>query len=230
MNQEPDSNQQGDLKQNDSSSNRNDFNRDMNNHDDDRKLPAGILKADETATASTSTPTTAAVPFQNTKTAATAASAFATIALPPDKSRVVVTSKQRIRKKKESPYGPARPLSAYNFFFREERERWLQERKQQQEQLQQRKQGSPAKRSHLSAEKIDKSREVFSAMGKEIAKRWKALDDTERLKYKEMAEQDMVRYQRERQELIDRALKDAIEGASSSNPNTQTESEWVSGS
>ena len=85
----------------------------------------------------------------------------------------------RRRPRKQVPDCPARPLNAYNFFFREERERWLAEREAQ---------GSNQ----------EKSRVLFSMMGKEIAGRWKALSPQEVAKYKHMADKDSDRYHKER--------------------------------
>jgi len=86
---------------------------------------------------------------------------------------------RRRRRRKEPPPGPVRPLSAYNYFFRDERERWLAERETQ--------------GSHT-----EKARELFSIMGKAIAQRWKSLNAEAVAKYDRIAEQDRERYQRER--------------------------------
>lgn len=116
--------------------------------------------------------------------AETAAAAAAAVAA---ESVAVVTAprfpsqrqQRRRRRRKEPPPGPVRPLSAYNYFFRDERERWLAERETQ--------------GSHT-----EKARELFSIMGKAIAQRWKSLNAEEVAKYDRIAEQDRERYQRER--------------------------------
>lgn len=82
----------------------------------------------------------------------------------------------RKAKRKKPPGMPRRPLSGYNFFFREERSRWLEERD--------------------VAGKADVGN-VFSAMGKAIAKRWKKLSPEDGKKYEHLAAHDMERYQRE---------------------------------
>lgn len=98
---------------------------------------------------------------------------------PPEKAGAQRKASTAKHKKKKSPSAPTRPLSAYNFFFREERQRWLAERK-----------GGPGK---------EKSRELFSLMGKEIARRWKLLKPEDAARYKKMAEEDIQRHRRERQ-------------------------------
>lgn len=72
---------------------------------------------------------------------------------------------------------PTRPLSAYNFFFRDERVRWLSER---------------------GEEGPEKARELFSLMGKEIGLRWKQLSADQRSRYEQMAVQDRERYRQDK--------------------------------
>lgn len=84
--------------------------------------------------------------------------------------------KQRRKKPRDMP---RRPLSAYNYFFREERARWLAEREKSEE----KEQGS-----------------LFSVMGKTIAQRWKNLASEEAQKYKDMAAADMDRYRQDMDE------------------------------
>jgi len=101
----------------------------------------------------------------------------------------------RRRPRKQVSDGPARPLNAYNFFFREERERWLAEREAQ---------GSNQ----------EKSRVLFSMMGKEIAGRWKALSPKEVAMYKHMADKDSDRYHKERKAFVARAAEKTAREAS----------------
>lgn len=84
-----------------------------------------------------------------------------------------------IRKKPKDM--PRRPLSAYNFFFREERARVLAERKA----------------ANLMPPSGKPDPELFATMGKTIAARWKALDTVEYQRFESMAEQDMKRYRGE---------------------------------
>lgn len=94
--------------------------------------------------------------------------------------------KVRKTRNRKPPGMPRRPLSAYNIFFREERVKWLEE----------------LKIMNTNNESIaDKS--TFHAMGKEIGGRWKKLSKDERLKYEEIAKQDMKRYRDQMKEFND---------------------------
>lgn len=92
--------------------------------------------------------------------------------------------KSKSRKKKPRDM-PRRPLSSYNYFFREERGRWLEEHKAE---------------SAKNGGKKMSGLNMFSAMGKAIAARWKSLTPEEAEPYKAMAENDMERYRREMDE------------------------------
>jgi hypothetical protein len=80
----------------------------------------------------------------------------------------VITSRIKWKKPKDAP---KRYLSAYNYFFQEERKR-------------------------VYAEESDE-RTGFSGLGKIIGQRWKALTEDERKPYDIMAENDMYRYREE---------------------------------
>lgn len=80
------------------------------------------------------------------------------------------------RTRKKPKEAPQRPLSGYNYFFREQRNVIIEERKS-------------------SSEKPAGS--LFETLGKEIASRWKALDKEARTKYEEQADEDMKRYRKE---------------------------------
>jgi hypothetical protein len=66
--------------------------------------------------------------------------------------------------RKKKPVGVKRALSAYNIFFRDERARLLQARDE-----------GGAECSEIGT---SKAAELFSVLGKAIAKRWKELDST----------------------------------------------------
>eukprot|EP00523_Entomoneis_sp_CCMP467_P003906 CAMPEP_0168741662 /NCGR_PEP_ID=MMETSP0724-20121128/12635_1 /TAXON_ID=265536 /ORGANISM="Amphiprora sp., Strain CCMP467" /LENGTH=561 /DNA_ID=CAMNT_0008789185 /DNA_START=171 /DNA_END=1856 /DNA_ORIENTATION=- len=69
---------------------------------------------------------------------------------------------------------PKRPLSAYNFFFQRERQRYLAENSNQGE----------------------SGKVIFSNMGKAIAERWNALDDASREPYQALAKEEKARHKK----------------------------------
>jgi HMG (high mobility group) box len=87
----------------------------------------------------------------------------------------------RKKYKKRSKDLPHRGLSAYNIFFRDERARILRARLD----------GNPGEIGTA------KAAELFSAMGKTIAKRWNELSPIERDPYTEAAGEESARYRRE---------------------------------
>jgi len=99
--------------------------------------------------------------------------------------------KRPYRRKLEN--GPKRPLSAYNLFFRAERERILAECEGITINMQTTKKGKRAHRKTHGAVN-------FSDMGKRIAAAWKALDETGRAPFVAEAAQDMKRYQEAKEE------------------------------
>ena len=74
---------------------------------------------------------------------------------------------------------PKRPLSAYNLFFQDERQKLLAE-------LPVRPEGVPLRRGH--------GKIGFSAMAKTIAARWKAIDGAGKEKYQALAQHEKARY------------------------------------
>jgi hypothetical protein len=81
---------------------------------------------------------------------------------------------------KETSNKPKRPLSAYNLFFKAERERILKNIKQ------------PSHKPRRSHGKIG-----FADLARNVAERWKSLDALERRRFEELATQDKDRYERE---------------------------------
>lgn len=80
---------------------------------------------------------------------------------------------------------PRRPLSAYNYFFKETRAQVIVEREKQKGQ---------------SHEGRMKSTEVFASLGKEVASRWKNVKKEDLQRYQKHADQDMERYRTEMNE------------------------------
>lgn len=101
-------------------------------------------------------------------------------------SKPTATKKQVQRKQPQrKPKGmPRRPLSGYNFFFREQRAKIVAERDEAREQ-------------GVASPYINERVDLFTQLGKIIGKRWKALSADERSKFERMADDDMVRYRRE---------------------------------
>lgn len=81
---------------------------------------------------------------------------------------------------------PRRPLSAYNFFFSEQRQKILKER------------DAMPQSDRLCGP------EMFAAMGKEVSARWKRLTDVEKKKYKDLASKEKSRYNSEMVEFTGR--------------------------
>jgi len=90
---------------------------------------------------------------------------------------------------------PRRPLSAYNIFFKEERARMLTEISQK---------TGPGEVGDVgggaSNPPADKKKIGFETMAKTIGKRWKELPADQLERFKDLAQQDMLRYRREMDE------------------------------
>jgi len=103
-----------------------------------------------------------------------------------DKSQANI---RRGRPKRDPRLGwPKRPLSAYNIFFKEEREKLLE---------------SAAKLSLSASGKEDSPFQrkrglvSFSEMGKTIGSKWKTLSDTQKVPYKELADSYLIQYRKQ---------------------------------
>jgi len=98
-------------------------------------------------------------------------------------------SKKKSNRVKKPKDMPRRPLSAYNIFFREERERMLKEHMEA---------AKAARGDDDNDEPLPGPKIGFENMAKTIGKRWKALSEDELARYKELAKEDMERYKVER--------------------------------
>lgn len=100
-----------------------------------------------------------------------------------------VNNRPRVIKKRQSKDAARRPLSAYNLFFSDERERILQEREE----------------ANAASEAIDGSgnaktfRKIqVQELAKIIGERWRALQDEWRIYYQGLADEDMKRHKEEK--------------------------------
>jgi len=118
---------------------------------------------------------------------------------PEGKSKEKVPTKRPTKKKPKDK--PKRPLSAYNFFFKEEREKIL---KVVLSEDPSKVQTDPDAEDFLNEETIGRLKKEggkvsFEEMGKIIGQRWKNIDPDRLAKYSEMASEDTERYKTEMQ-------------------------------
>lgn len=102
---------------------------------------------------------------------------------------------------------PKRPLSAYNIFFKEERNRILENIPDEEAKLPS---TSTRKRKKRPHGKIG-----FESLAKAIGQRWQSLSETELAIYKEKAQQDMKRYKAEMEAFASNELSKQLEGGES---------------
>ena len=101
--------------------------------------------------------------------------------------------------KKKPKDKPKRPLSAYNFFFKEEREKILKVvLAEEPEKVE----NDPESEDYLGPEQVSKLRKEggkvsFEEMGKLIGARWKNIDPDRLSKFSELATEDTDRYKKE---------------------------------
>lgn len=103
--------------------------------------------------------------------------------------------------KKKPKDKPKRPLSAYNYFFKEEREKILRIVLAEDPT---KAPNDPESEDYLNEETIARLRKEggkvsFEEMGKLIGQRWKNIDPDRLAKYSEMASEDTERYKKEMQ-------------------------------
>jgi len=106
----------------------------------------------------------------------------------------------RGNKKSQKQISPKRPLSAYNIFFKEERQRILEETPSPSPSVIKTDSGNIRRRQrrdrNVPHHKID-----FATLGKMISKRWKSLSQEDLAPYQVKAREDRERYEREKQDL-----------------------------
>jgi len=115
------------------------------------------------------------------------------------KDKLPSSSKRPTRKKPKDK--PKRPLSAYNFFFKEEREKILKIVLAEDPKTVE---NDPESEDFINDEmmgrlKKDGGKVSFEEMGKLIGQRWKNIDPDRLSKYSELAAEDTERYKKEMQ-------------------------------
>lgn len=116
-----------------------------------------------------------------------------------DKVKVVTAAKRPTKKKPKDK--PKRPLSAYNFFFKEEREKIL---KVVLAEDPDKVDNDPNSDDYLDEDQLRKLRKdggkvSFEEMGKIIGQRWKNIDPDRLNRFQELASEDTERYKKEMQ-------------------------------
>mmetsp|Transcript_11225 Transcript_11225/g.21464 ORF Transcript_11225/g.21464 Transcript_11225/m.21464 type:complete len:305 (-) Transcript_11225:214-1128(-) len=115
-------------------------------------------------------------------------------------SKIPVSARRPSRKKPKDK--PKRPLSAYNYFFKEEREKILKLLEGGKDV-----ENDPSSDDYISETELEKLRKndkdgthkspKFEELGKLIGTRWKALPPDRLTKYSELASEDTERYRKE---------------------------------
>lgn len=118
----------------------------------------------------------------------------------PDKSKEKLVLPAKRPSKKKPKDKPKRPLSAYNFFFKEEREKILKVVLGDDDN--DKTVNDPESEDYLDTEALKRLRKEggkvsFEEMGKLIGQRWKKIDPDRLTKFSEMATDDTERYKKE---------------------------------
>lgn len=146
-----------------------------------------------------------------------------------NKSETTGDSSNSQTKKKMKSKKPKRPLSAYNFFFKHERERILKkideenekkiDRDETSQELDQQDHENEVDQTGSSSKKSNKKRAhgkiSFENLAKTIGVRWAKLDEKDMEYYKELADEDLKRYKKESSEY---AKKEEAEKQKKGNP------------
>eukprot|EP00977_Amphora_coffeiformis_P006167 scaffold1328_cov162-Amphora_coffeaeformis.AAC.30 len=118
------------------------------------------------------------------------------------------------RKKSKKPKDmPKRPLSAYNIFFQIERKKLIEARE---------KGDIPddfdmaSVSSNSDGDEQDKKKRasLFQAIAQTIANRWKSLPSDERVKFEELAKEEMKKYRIKKDEYQQRMVRETLDGSS----------------
>jgi hypothetical protein len=144
--------------------------------------------------------------------------------LPAEEGITDVKPRRKVRKHTRKPDGqPSRPLSAYNFFFKAERLRLLQEMDLRGEETIAREAEDDGLAAFSNADAsggsdMNKQRSTkFHLMGKVIGKRWKeSLSAQQRHQYEIAAEEDMKRYRLEMEVYTDTMIRESSIGKKAS--------------
>ena len=118
------------------------------------------------------------------------------------------------RKKSKKPKDmPKRPLSAYNIFFQIERKK-LMEAREKGEIPDDFDMASVSSNSDGDEQDKKKRASLFQAIAQTIANRWKSLPSDERVKFEELAKEEMKKYRIKKDEYQQRMVRETLDGSS----------------
>ncbi|KAL7463592.1 hypothetical protein ACHAXS_003946 [Conticribra weissflogii] len=131
------------------------------------------------------------------------------------------TGKGKKALKKKVKGKPKRPLSAYNLFFKEERERILKSIPGSDKKKKRRSKCNKDNGKEVNGEEADnKGKKIphgkigFENLAKLIGKRWQELEPDRVAKYKALADKDMKRYKEEMEIFLTREARAGLEDES----------------